>query len=92
MTLGYALNRIHFSKKALFTLVSLQLLLSHFYYPINTPHLLEALNQGDFFTFPAQRYFMNFGPWLNSLTYSFWALVSIVSFVLVRWILKKQSK
>jgi hypothetical protein len=92
MALGYALNPIHFSKKALFTLVSLQLLLSHFYYPINTPHLLEALNQGDFFTFPAQRYFMNFGPWLNSLTYSFWALVSIVSFVLVRWILKKQSK
>jgi hypothetical protein len=92
VSLGAALNSIPFSKKALLILVGLQLLLSHFYYPINTPLLLEAMNQERFFTFPAQRYFMNFGPWLNSLTYSFWALVSIVSFVLVRWILKKQPK
>ena len=90
--LGYTLNELKISKKALSFLVVFQVILSHFYIPINKEGTLKAMQEGDFFTFPAQWYFMNFGPWLHTKSYLFWATISFFSIVFVYFLIKKTPR
>jgi len=91
-SLANTLSHIRLSKKSLCALITLQLALSHFYYPINVSGIEKAFENGDFFTFPAQRYFMNFGPWMNTESYLFWLATSILAAFFTIAILKRASK
>ena len=87
--LGCVLDKINLSVKTVVALLSLQLILSHFYIPINVDGFAEAISNYDYYTV-AQRYFMNFGPWMSLKSYFTWIIISAVSAFLVFLIVKKR--
>lgn len=92
LPLGKALNRLDLKPARAFSLVFLQLALSHFYLPINTGLLPGQLQSGNFNLPESQRYFMNFGAYMNLESYLIWMAVSALSFVAVIWILNPFGK
>lgn len=89
IVLGSVIEKYEFSTRKVFMLIFLQLLLSHFYIPINKPGLYEALALGNFSSDVAQRYFMNFGPWITLKNFAIWASISFLAILTVRKTLKK---
>lgn len=56
------------------------LLTSFFWFNINTPDIAEAFNKSysTYTQFPAQRYYMFFGPWQSHIVYMITAVVEII--------------
>ena len=57
----------------------MQLLLSHFYIPINVDGLAKSLEALQFSTPEAQRYCMNYGPWMTVASYRSWLAVALAT-------------
>ena len=89
LPLGTVLDKWDLGKFQVAALVILQLLLSHFYFPINTENLLGQLQTGNFELPAAQRYFMNFGAYMSLKSYFLWSAVSVALIIVSRGILKK---
>ena len=88
--LGCALDKIHLSTKSTIVLLVIQIALSHFYIPINIDGFAEALTNYDYYTV-AQRYFMNFGPWMSAQSCIIWGIIAILAGILVYLIVKKRK-
>ena len=88
--LGGALDKANLSAKAVASLLILQLLLSHFFVPINVDGIDDALVNNDYYGV-AQLYYMNFGPWISLQSYIIWAIVAVIAAILVRFIIKKRK-
>ena len=88
--LGCVLDKANLDAKAATSLIALQLVLSHFYIPINVEGTAEALATNDYYGV-AQRYFMNFGPWMSPLFYTVWLSIAVISGFLVYSIVKKRK-
>lgn len=88
--LGCTLDKAKLSAKTVASLLILQLLLSHFFVPINVVGIEEALENNDYYGV-AQLYYMNFGPWISLQFYIVWAIVAVVVAALVRFIIKKRK-
>lgn len=88
--LGSVLDKANLGAKATTSLIVLQLVLSHFYIPINVEGTAEALATNDYYGV-AQRYFMNFGPWMSPLFYIVWLSIAVISGFLVYSIVKKRK-
>ena len=89
LPLGTVLDKWDLGKFQVAALVILQLLLSHFYFPINTENLLGQLQTGNFELPAAQRYFMNFGAYMSLKSYFLWSAVSVALIIVSCGILKK---
>ena len=88
--LGSVLDKANLSAKAAAALLIFQILLSHFYVPINVAGIGEAFENNDYYGV-AQLYYMNFGPWISLQFYIKWAIVAVVAAALVRFIIKKRK-
>ena len=88
--LASLLDKMNLNVKSVSALIILQLVLSHFYLPINADGLAEAIESNNFYTV-AQRYFMSFGPWMSFHTYIVWAAISVFTAILVCQIIKKRK-
>lgn len=65
---------------------TLQLILSRFWFPINTIDI-ESAYAGDrlgYLNFPAQWYFMNLGPWQSFGSYLFFGIICILVYYFLR--------
>ena len=80
--LGSVLDKTNLGAKSASTLIAFQIILSHFYIYINVDGTAEALATNDYYGV-AQRYFMNFGPWMSSLSYITWLSIAVISGILV---------
>ena len=89
--LGETLKKTNLTSKGATILVGAQIFLSHFYYRVNQPDLAEIFERNELSHPLAQRYFMNFGPWLTTETYLFWAAISILTLLLVIFVIKKSK-
>jgi len=89
--LGCVLDKMDLSAKAVAALLALQIFLSHFYIPINVDGIAEAFANNDYSTVVAQRYFMNYGPWMSPKFYVIWSIITILAAVLVRFIIKRRK-
>lgn len=90
LPLGEVLDKMDLKEKNITILVGLQILLSHFFYPINSPELLEKLQNGDFYSWEAQRYFMNYGAFMDYRSYLIWLILAILALICTRLAIKKQ--
>ena len=81
---------MNLSVKAVASLLVLQLLLSHFYVPINVAGIEDAFENNDYYGV-AQLYYMNFGPWMSFEFYIIWAFIVIIAALLVRFIIKRSK-
>ncbi|MBP5246455.1 MAG: hypothetical protein J6Z31_01175 [Fibrobacter sp.] len=90
--LGNALDKWELKNFQVAALVLLQLLLSHFYVPINSEGLLEELESGNLAGDAAMRYFMNFGAYMNLESYLLWLGISLITAIACYGILKNQIK
>lgn len=77
--LAKILDKCIFPPKFAIFVVILQLTLSHFYIPLNVEGFAQALESGNFYTEPAQRYFMNFGPWMNGDNFLNWLAAALAA-------------
>ncbi|SHK61201.1 hypothetical protein [Fibrobacter sp. UWEL] len=89
LPLGKVLDQMNLEKRAVAILVALQLLLSHFFFPINTPELPEKLQNWDFNNWIAQRYFMNYGAFMDHHSYLIWLVLGILALICTRLAIKK---
>ena len=80
--LGSVLDKANLGAKSASALIAFQIILSHFYIYINVDGTAEALATNDYYGV-AQRYFMNFGPWMSSLSYITWLSIAVISGILV---------
>ena len=80
--LGSVLDKTNLGAKSASALIAFQIILSHFYIYINVDGTAEALATNDYYGV-AQRYFMNFGPWMSSLSYITWLSIAVISGILV---------
>jgi hypothetical protein len=71
----------------------LNLLISRFWYRINTEDIVEAFSKPglDYLQFPAQRYFMNFGPWQSHEMYYLFMALLIACFFFLRLLMLKDG-
>lgn len=90
--LGSVLEKTDFSLIETLALVGVQFLLSHFFYPINSPKFEELFNEGNFASTEVQRYMMNYGPWINGEFYLIWAIICVISIILLFFGIKKHLK
>ncbi len=79
--LGSALDKANLAPKAAIFTVVTQLVLSHFYITINVDGFAESLEQGNFFSPVAQRFFMNYGPWMTGISYFYWIAINFVTII-----------
>ena len=70
----------------------IQLLLSHFYLPINSENILSEMEAANWTGEAAQRYFMNFGAYMSLESYLLWLGISVLAILACYGILKIQSK
>ena len=88
--LGCVLDKAKLSAKAVVALLATQILLSHFFVPINVAGIGDSFENNDYYGL-AQLYYMNFGPWMSFEFYIVWALIVIIAAALVRFIIKKRK-
>ena len=88
--LGSVLDKMNLGAKAAAALLALQLLLSHFYIRINIDGMAEAFANNEYHGF-AQRYFMNYGPWMSIETYIAWGIISVIAAILVYLIVRRRK-
>lgn len=60
------INRIELKKWILIAYPIMQLIISKFWFTINTPNILTSFESGNLNDFPAQRYFMQTGMWTSA--------------------------
>lgn len=89
--LGNVLDKTNWSAKVVAALLMFQILLSHFYVPINVAGIDEALENNDYYGV-AQLYYMNYGPWMSFKSYLCWATIALGSFFVLRKILKSVER
>lgn len=92
LPLGEVLNSWELKKYQIFSLVGIQLLLSHFYLPINSENILSEMEAANWTGEAAQRYFMNFGAYMSLESYLLWLGISVLAILACYGILKIQSK
>lgn len=85
LPLGESLDGLQIKPYAAALIVTLQLAASHFYIPINVEGFAEAMEQRAFLDYPAQRFFMSFGPWMSIENVA----ITLVFGVIVYFALKK---
>lgn len=90
--LGSVLDKANFAPKAAFFTVISQLILSHFYMTINVDGFTESLEQGDFFTPVAQRFFMNNGPWMTDTSYFCWIAIAFAAIIITIVVFKHAKR
>ena len=88
--LGSVLDKANLGAKAVAVLITLQIILSHFYIPINVEGTAEALATNDYYGV-AQRYFMNFGPWMSPQFYLMWLSIAVISGILVYLLVRNRK-
>ena len=88
--LGCVIDKVNLSAKAATSLLALQLLLSHFYVPINVAGIEESFERNDYYGV-AQLYYMNFGPWMSLEFYIVWAVIAIIAARLVSFIIVRRK-
>ena len=88
--LGCVIDKVNLSAKAATSLLALQLLLSHFYVPINVAGIEESFESNDYYGV-AQLYYMNFGPWMSLEFYIVWAVIAIIAARLVSFIIVRRK-
>jgi len=88
--LGDTIEKANLSAKTVATLLSLQIVLSHFYIPLNVDGFARSLVINDYYGI-SQRYFMNFGPWMSFSSLAIWTGISIVTGFLVYQIVQKRK-
>ena len=88
--LGSVLDKANLGAKAVAALITLQIILSHFYIPINVEGTAEALATNDYYGV-AQRYFMNFGPWMSPQFYLMWLSIAVISGILVYLLVRNRK-
>lgn len=89
LPLGEVLDKMDLKGKQVAALVALQLVLSHFFYQINSPELLEKFQVRDFYSWTCQRYFMNFGAFMDYRSYLIWLIFAILALICTRLAIKK---
>ena len=89
--LGSVLDSLDLAPRKAAILVILQLILSHFYIPINVEGLAQSLTDLNFTSDAAQRFFMSFGPWMTFKSYLLWILASFAVFTTIWAVLRKTS-
>ena len=89
--LGSVLDSLDLAPRKAAILVILQLILSHFYIPINVEGLAQSLTDLNFTSDAAQRFFMSFGPWMTFKSYLLWILASFAVFTAIWAVLRKTS-
>lgn len=92
LPLGEVLNSWELKKYQIFSLVGIQLLLSHFYLPINSENILSEMEAANWTGEAAQRYFMNFGAYMSLESYLLWLGISVLAILACYGILKIPSK
>jgi len=92
LPLGEALNKWNLGRFQTGSLVGIQLLLSHFYVPINSENILQEFETGNWMGMAVQRYFMNFGAYMCLESYLLWLGISVVATLVCYGILKNQIK
>lgn len=90
--LGSALDKADLAPKAAIFTVIAQLILSHFYMPINVEGFAESLEQGNLFTPVAQRLFMNYGPWMTSTSYFYWLAIAFAALIVTNVVFKRAKR
>ncbi|MBR6449522.1 MAG: hypothetical protein IKS96_06210 [Fibrobacter sp.] len=88
--LGSVLDKANLGAKTVTALITLQIILSHFYIPINVEGTAEALATNDYYGV-AQRYFMNFGPWMSPQFYLMWLSIAVISGILVYLLVRNRK-
>ena len=89
--LGTLLDSLDLGPRKAVILIALQLVLSHFYIPINVEGLATSLTDLNFTSDAAQRFFMSFGPWMTFKSYLLWILASFAVFTAIWAVLRKTS-
>ena len=79
-------------KYQIFSLVGIQLLLSHFYLPINSENILSEMEAANWTGEAAQRYLMNFGAYMSLESYLLWLGISVLAILACYGILKNPIK
>lgn len=86
--LGKALDDASLTVKPAVYIVILQLVLAHTYITINVPGLAESLESAKFTTRAAQRYLMNYGPWMTHRNYMDWLAIALCAIVSINEVFK----
>ena len=86
------IQKMRLKSPLVYTIPVLCLICSFFWFPINTQDIGVAFNGSlsSYMDFPAQRYFMFFGPWQSHMVYFIVFSVEIIVGSLFFYILKKQ--
>ena len=90
--LGKALDDANLTAKPAVFIVILQLLLAHFYIPINVEGFACDLEALQFRTPEAQRYFMNYGPWMTYSSYHSWIATALSAIVGINEVFKRGKR
>lgn len=90
--LGKALDDANLTAKPAVFIVILQLLLAHFYIPINVEGFACDLETLQFRTPEAQRYFMNYGPWMTYSSYHSWFATALSAIVGIDEVFKRGKR
>ena len=90
--LGKALDDANLTVKPAVYIVILQLVLAHSYITINVPGLAESLESAKFTTSQAQRYLMNYGPWMTHRNYMNWLAIAFCTFASINEVFKHSKR
>ena len=88
------MNRIDFRKWVAPTIITVQMILSHFWYHINTPELLATTITEDdatYLHYPLQRMFQFSGPWQSPENYYKWISIFVI-ILITTYILHKKKR
>ncbi len=89
--LGKALDDANLTVKPAVYIVILQLVLAHTYITINVSGLAENLESAKFTTRAAQRYLMNYGPWMTHRNYMDWLAIAFCTFASINEVFKRNK-
>ena len=89
--LGKALDDANLTIKPAIYILILQLVLAHTYITINVSGLAENLESAKFTTRAAQRYLMNYGPWMTHRNYMDWLAIAFCTFASINEVFKRNK-
>ena len=92
------LEKYNLKKSAGWLFAFASIIISRFWFTINTPDIEQEFIAENFLEFPAQRYFMNSGSWQNWTTYSIFMTTTVICAFLIwygyrhKWYTDSQKK
>lgn len=92
LPLGESLEDLQIKPYVATLIVMLQLAASHFYVPINVEGFAEAMEQGAFLEYPAQRFFMSFGPWMSVKNVAITLVFGVITYLALKKLLFSHKK